>query len=186
MAHAGDVIQGPRTKILFRQTARDTAGALLQLEQWVQPKAPATPAHLHPRQTERFRVVSGVMGVRAGGQARTLRAGEEITVAPGVPHAMWNAGDEPLHQVIELLPALRSEMFFETIVGLERDGKMPVGRPPNLLQFALILREYENPLASPPLLVQRPILATLAAVGRLVGYRSWYPAYSVHGPVEQQ
>ncbi len=184
MAHAGDVIEGPRTKILFRQTARDTDGALLQFEQWVQPNTPATPAHIHPRQTEYFRVLSGTMGVRAGNHTQTLVAGEDISVPLGTPHAMWNAGDEPLHQLIELRPALHMETFFETIVGLERDGKLPVHRMPNLLQMALILRAYDNPLASPPLVIQHIMFGGLAELGRLLGYRSWYPRYSVHGPVD--
>jgi hypothetical protein len=96
---------------------------------------------------------------------------------------MWNAGEDELHQLIELRPALRSETFFETIVGLEREGKLPEKGTPNLLQMALVLLAYDNPLAAPPRPIQTVLFAILAALGRLVGYRSWYPRYSPYGRV---
>ena len=121
--------------------------------------------------------------MRVNGQESILEAGAEVIVPPNTPHAMWNACEDVLHQVIELRPALRSETFFETIVGLERDGKLPEKGMPNLLQMSLVLRAYDNPLAAPPQLIQGVLFSILAALGRLLGYRSWYPRYSPHGPV---
>ena len=181
MAKSGQFIESPRTRILFKKTAQDTAGALLQFEQFVQPHAPATVYHVHPKQSEFFRVVSGKMGVRVNGKTQILEAGSEVTVPPNTPHAMWNASEEELHQVIELRPAFRSETFFETIVGLERDGKLPERGAPNLLQIALVLLAFDNPLAQPPRFIQLPLFGLLAGIGRLLGYRSWYKSYSPYG-----
>ena len=183
MAHIDEVVESPRTRIIFRKTAQDTAGEVLQFEQFVQPNAPATVYHIHPKQAEFFRVVSGKMGVRVNGQTQILEAGAEVTVPPNTPHAMWNAGEDTLHQVIELRPALRSETFFETIVGLERDGKLPEKGVPNILQMSLVLLAYNNPLAQLPHILQTPLFAVLAAIGWLLGYRSWYRRYSPYGPV---
>jgi hypothetical protein len=48
------------------------------------------------------------------------------------------------------------------------------------LQWAVISREYEDELylASPPLLVQRVRFGLLATIGKLLGYKARYPAYS--------
>ena len=77
--------------------------------------------------------------------------------------------------------ALRMEEWFETFFGLQRDGKVNAKSGlPNLLQWAVISREYEDEiyLAWPPLLVQRVRFGLLATIGKLVGYKARYPAYS--------
>lgn len=181
MAYAGKEIESPSTRLVFEKTAADTDGELLRFEQFVKGGNPEVPEHIHPKQEERFVVHSGRMGVRAAGSEKVLGPGEEILVPPGTPHTFWNAGDEELHHVVELRPALEHETFFETIFGLQRDGKFPAEgekRPPNLLQGALIVTGYENFLARPPIPVQKILFTPLALLGRLFGYRASYPKYS--------
>jgi mannose-6-phosphate isomerase-like protein (cupin superfamily) len=185
VAYAGKVIESPTTRLLFKRTAADTDGALLRFEQFVRGGTPEVPEHVHPRQEERFVVLSGRMGVRAAGRERVLGAGEEVVVPPGTPHTFWNAGEEELHHVVELRPALEHEVFFETVFGLQRDGRFPVegdGRPPNPLQGALLVLGYGNYLAKPPIPAQRALFGPLALLGRLFGYRKSYPEYSDDRP----
>jgi quercetin dioxygenase-like cupin family protein len=174
MARAGEVIESPDTRLVFLKTAADTNGEMLRFEQFVEPTHASVPEHVHPRQEERFEVVSGKMGVRAAGTERVVGAGEEIVVPPGTPHTFWNAGEGELHHVVELKPALRHETFFETVFGLQRDGR----NLSNPLQGALIVLEYENYLARPPIFVQKIFFRPLALLGRLFGYRASYPRYS--------
>lgn len=47
--------------------------------------------HVHPRQEERFEVLSGKLGLRVGGVERVLGEGEAITAPAGFAHAAWNA-----------------------------------------------------------------------------------------------
>src|SRR3712207_2297726 len=63
MAEAGQEIYNPRQKdrIIFKQTARETGGDLLQLEIFTSPNAAPPPDHVHPRQEERFETVSGTL-----------------------------------------------------------------------------------------------------------------------------
>ena len=81
----------------------------------------------------------------------------------------------------ELRPALNSEIFFETLYGLARDCKTDENGVPNLLQQAVTLNgvnKGEIYLAWPPVPVQKALLAVLAPVGRLLGYKDHYPRYS--------
>ena len=126
MAYSGKVIESPDTRLVFKETAKDTNGELLRFEQFVQKDHAPVPAHVHGRQEERFVVLSGRMGVRAGEKEIVLGPGEEIVVPPGTPHTFWNASPdgEVLHHAVELRPALKSEVFFETVFGLQRDGRL--------------------------------------------------------------
>lgn len=184
MAYAGKEIESLSTRLVFKQTASDTDGELLQFEQFVKSNNPEVPEHVHPRKEERFVVLSGRMGVRAAGKEQVLGPNEEVTVPPGTPHTFWNTGEEELHHVVELRPALNMETFFETVFGLQRDGKFPTEgekRPPNLFQGALIVTEYENYLAGIPMAIQKILFRPLAFVGKLLGYRASYSRYSDDG-----
>lgn len=185
MAYEGKEIESPTTRLVFKQTASDTNGELLKFEQFVRGGNPEVPEHIHPHQEERFVVLSGMMGVRAAGKDQILGPGEEVIVPPGTPHTFWNAGDEELHHVVELRPALKSETFFETVFGLQQDGKFPAEgekRPPNLFQGALIVSEYENYLAGLPMSVQKVFFPPIAFLGRLLGYKANYARYSEDPP----
>jgi quercetin dioxygenase-like cupin family protein len=180
MARPGDVIEHPvtRERIVFRQTAQETQGALLQFDDILQAGGIGPPEHIHPHQEERFQVVSGAMGVRVGGREQILRAGESIRVPAGVAHVWWNAGDEELHQITEFRPALKLETFFETFFGLARDGKCDKVGQPYFLQIAVMVPEYDIYLSRPPMLMQKVLFAVLGPIARLSGYRASYPKYS--------
>lgn len=183
MAKAGEKIYNPVQDdwIVFRQTTRDTGGELLSAELLVSPRG-GNPLHVHPLQEEYFKALSGTLGVQVGEEHRSLGEGEEAVVPPGTPHRWWNADDaEEARVLVELRPALNSEIFFETLYGLARDGKTDENGVPNILQQAVTLNgvnKGEIYLASPPIPVQKVFLAAFAPVGRLLGYKDHYPRYS--------
>ncbi len=182
MARAGEEIHIPvqNDRIIWRKTARDTGGELLRLDLIVSPHG-GNPLHVNPHQEEYFKAVSGTLGVQVGDKHRRLRDGEEAVVPPGTPHRWWNEDEEGARVLVELRPALNTEIFFETAYGLARDGKTDEKGVPNLLQQAVTLNginKGEIYLASPPVAVQKALLATLAPVGRLLGYKDHYPRYS--------
>ena len=184
MARAGDCIESPilQERIVFRQTARDTGGALLQFDDYQAVGAPGPVEHLHLRQAERLTVVSGSMLVRVGGQERRLIAGEAVDIPPGVPHRWRNVGTDELHVLTDFRPALDLERFFELIFGLARDGKTDATGTPRFLQIAAMSPAYGIYLPAPPLPLQRALFALLGPIARLRGYRPWYPAYSSIDP----
>jgi len=184
MARQGDELRHPITgeRIVWRQVARDTGGALLQADLFAMPHASPAAAHVHPRQEERFEVVAGVLKVSIDGVETTLGPGDVAVVPPGTPHTWWNVNDAEAHIVADIRPALRSEMFFETLFGLAADGKTDQRGLPRPLQLATLVTEFSDEvrLARPPAFVQRLMFVPLAAVGRLRGYRGWYPQYSAN------
>jgi quercetin dioxygenase-like cupin family protein len=178
MARAGDEMVDPNTgeRMIFRKTAKETNGELLQLD-WIGKAGwKAGPLHIHPYQEERFEVMSGTLGSHVAGVERIHEAGEVVVAPAGSVHTVWNAGgeEEEVHSLVEFRPALRQETVLETVTGLAREGKTnKAGVPKNPLRLALIAHDYEDEiyLAQPPLFVQRVIFG----VGRLLGYRAEYP-----------
>ncbi len=181
MAKAGEEIVNPVTghRIIFRKTTRDTDGQLLQMDWIGRPGWKAGPVHVHSFQEERFKVLSGTLGSHLAGVERRHKPGDEVVVPAGVKHTVWNEGAEEVHALVEFRPAsLRSEIMLETVFGLAQDGKLSsAGIPKNPLRLALIVHDYEDQiyLAQPPLAVQRVLFGSLAAIGRLLGYRAEYP-----------
>lgn len=182
MAKQGDVVENPRRleRVLLLETGQETGGRRLALRVTAEPNGVSTPVHLHPRQRETFHVTSGRLTYLKGTrERRTAGAGETVVIEPGTPHSWWNDGPATLEMDGSLEPAGRFQVFMETVYGLIRDGKVTRGGVPNLLQMAVIAREFREDIVMTEL--PRPaqvLLPVVAVVGRLLGYRSWYPRYS--------
>jgi quercetin dioxygenase-like cupin family protein len=173
MARAGEEIHNPVQGdwIVFRETARDTGGKLMSGELVVAPSG-GNPLHVHPLQEEHFEILSGTLDVQIGDEHLSLGEGEEATVPPGTPHRWFNESDREEVRVLgEVRPALNSEVFFETLYGLARDGRTDESGVPNPLQFAVMLNglhKGEIYLAEPPVALQKALFALLSV--RQVGW----------------
>jgi quercetin dioxygenase-like cupin family protein len=183
VAVVGQTIENPISgeRITWRETAVSSGGELLAFDLELQPGAAVAAEHLHLRQEERFAVAAGTIGLSVSGRETALGPGEEVIVPPGTAHHWWNGGDEGAVVGVELRPALESEVFFETLFGLARDGKTNAKGIPGLLQIAVAyadLGESCSRLTRPPVSVQRLVLTPLAPIGRMLGRRATYPAYS--------
>jgi mannose-6-phosphate isomerase-like protein (cupin superfamily) len=178
MIHAGDTIENPVTgeRIVFHLTSRETNGEAVVFETFVQPNGFVAAAHVHPRQEERFEIVSGTLGLRVGGEEIVAGSGETLTVPAGTPHRFWNAGDDEVRFRCEVRPALNFEQLLETMFALAADGKTNKKGMPNLLRLAVIARAHFDVvrLPFPPAFLQRLGLALGAPMGRLLGYSPTY------------
>jgi quercetin dioxygenase-like cupin family protein len=186
VAKAGDIIENPvtRERIIFLKTTRETNGELLRFED-VLPPGFSIFEHFHPHQEERHEVLSGTLRGRVGGQERDYAEGEKVVGPAGVPHAWRNSSSEQeLHLISEIRPPLVFETIMETSFGLARDGKTTKqGIPKNPLQLAVLVDEMRGMFYSSraPVAVQEAflaLLAVMASVGRLLGYKAGYPEYS--------
>jgi mannose-6-phosphate isomerase-like protein (cupin superfamily) len=151
------------------------------------PGAAVVGEHIHPMIEERFKVISGRLSATVGDARLELEAGEEAVVSAGVAHDWWNASDtEEAHVVVELRETVpgsdpvRFELLIGTLFGLANDGKVDRKGRPKPLQAAVIAKEFDDVVrfTKPPRPVQRVLIALLAPLGRLRGYRGAYPEYS--------
>ena len=185
MARVGTEMVNPVTKerFVWRHTAASTGGAYAEAELILAPGATVAAPHTHPEQREDFRVEQGVIVLKVGDEdEQRLEVGAARSIPPGTAHVWSQAGPDETHVVVRLTPALRSEDFFETFCGLARDGKTTKkGMPRNPLQFAVLAHEFRREFALPSpaaRAIARPVLALLAGIGRLTGFRARYPDYA--------
>jgi len=188
MSKAGDIFENPITgeRAVVRVGTEDSGGDLVITDLYVSPGGRVAAEHVHPVINEGFTPVSGRVGFRVNGQESVAKIGQRLHVSPGTAHDWWTAGDKEAHAVVELSPAARFEVAISTTFGLARDGKTNANGLTNLLQLALLSREFEDVLYStnPPRAVQKVRFAVLAPVARLLGYRGSYPEYGPSGFVE--
>lgn len=149
MAERGQRIEGYDSEIEFIETTAETDGERVVIEIFYQGTGIMPPEHFHPNQTERFDVLEGEILAVVDGKEMTLKPGDSFDVPAGTTHQMWC--DVPSRQRWTTTPALKTENFFETMWGLQKDSK--AGAPaPSLAQTALTLRHFaeEFRLTSPP------------------------------------
>ena len=151
---------------------------MLRVEYSIDPGG-AVPAHRHPYQEQRIRVLSGELRRRVGDREIILHTGEECTIPPGVAHRQWHASAQRVDIVLELKPPLHFEVFAETICGLARDGQTNRKGEPNVLQAAVLFTELRDTMmpAGPGTWLASAFFRVLAPVGKLLGYRSRYSKY---------
>lgn len=193
MIRPGQVLTHPLfgTRLTFLHTAAETGGRLLEWETLYKPhrgKESGNIPHFHVTFVEQYEVLKGTAGFELKGEERQARAGTHVEIPIGTSHRnLWNAStDDVLFRThIEmnppnLRPLLFIETFFETLYGLARDGQVGAdGLPRSYLHTALLVQGFEPDTwtAGSPIPIQRVVIGTLAAVGRLRGYRTQYPQY---------
>lgn len=183
MIARSEVLENPAIGhwIRFLVRSADSGGELVRIEAGFRPGGSVGVPHVHPAQEERFEVRSGRLRIRLGRDERTLGAGEAVTIPPGVPHGVWNAGDTDAVATVDVRPAGRIDEALETIFALARDGKVNRKGMPNPLRGALIAREYGTYMARPPVWVQRAAVAVIAPLARALGYRARYEGRGAPG-----
>ena len=102
----------------YKVTSADSGGALAALEVTIPPRTLVKP-HNHSREDEYTVVLAGTVGARVGDQVVEAAAGASLVKPRGVPHAMWNAGAEPV-RVLEVLSPGGLEDYFEELAPVLR------------------------------------------------------------------
>jgi mannose-6-phosphate isomerase-like protein (cupin superfamily) len=152
MARAGDELVNPLTgeRIVFRRTAAETAGRLLEMDDfWTRPGHRA-PEHVHPQMQERWEILAGNAAFRIGGVERIARPGQVVVATAGVPHLAWNPIEEPVVLRIQMSPALGWEAFIERLFALacaEHAAPPAVPDPAPVLE---LLSEFPREIALAP------------------------------------
>jgi quercetin dioxygenase-like cupin family protein len=170
-------ISDPNTgqRVVFRRT-----GDVLELDLYVS-RGAYVARHMHPSQEETFTGVTGTLVLNVGDETKTIGPGDSVTIPARTPHGFDPAVDDA-HLVVTVSPGLELDRYFRAYLGLSREGRLRVparGLPKPLLLFAVLLHRYRREMAAPgiPLWLQRPLIAVMAFVGRLLRRRESYPEY---------
>ena len=178
MIRSGDTIKNPVTgeTLTFLAASCDTGGEYVLVECTVEPDGFVASPHVHPYQTETFKLVEGKLGIRAGGEIKHLLPGDTAVVEPGTAHKFWNAGETRAVFRCEVRPALQFESLLETLFGLAEDGKVNRKGMPNPFRLTVIANAHFDTVRLPvvPAVLQKAALAMGAPVGRLMGFEPTY------------
>jgi mannose-6-phosphate isomerase-like protein (cupin superfamily) len=123
-----------RNRYILRGEHTDGGFALIEHE--IMPRSLAAPIHTHSREDEYSYVLSGRVGVQIGDEVGEAGPGELVAKPRGIPHAFWNAHDEPA-RLLELISPAGFERYFEELAPhLSGDG------PPDFERLAEIRARY--------------------------------------------
>jgi mannose-6-phosphate isomerase-like protein (cupin superfamily) len=126
---------GLGTRYLVR--GDQTEGRFALIEHTIPPRALAAPVHTHQHEDEYSYVLSGRMGALVGEDEIEAGPGELVAKPRGVPHAFWNAGDEPVRLLELISPGGFDQYFADLAPILNAPGE------PDFAALAAIQARYE-------------------------------------------
>jgi GrpB-like predicted nucleotidyltransferase (UPF0157 family)/mannose-6-phosphate isomerase-like protein (cupin superfamily) len=137
-------------RIVFRTTAAETGGRVLEMDAfWTRP-GHRTPEHVHPEMQESWRIIAGGPRFRIGDTERTAGPGEVMVAEAGVAHMAWNPRSVPVHVRIQMRPALGWETFIERLFALEAEMQGDGRRGLDPAMLLELLREFPREVALAP------------------------------------
>jgi mannose-6-phosphate isomerase-like protein (cupin superfamily) len=149
------------------RSSEDTSGELFEATNWIEPRMPDSPVHVHPTAEESYSVIEGALEVFMNGEWSPVHAGETATVPAGVPHSVRNASDESARIVNIHQSAQRFESFFRDMHRLIHEGKikrLPPKDPRSTIYAAMLFGSYPDEIRAtkPP----NQVFQALALIGR--------------------
>jgi quercetin dioxygenase-like cupin family protein len=186
MLKQGEVYENPATgiKAIVRVGTDETNGEQLVVDLYTRKCGAGSALHVHPVIFERLTIACGRVGVSLNGVTSIAEVGSTIEIPPGVPHRWWNAGIYEAKVTMEIRPAARFEEFIRNCIGLAQDGKTDATGIPNLLQLAVLAKEFRDVIRFPSWFSQDILFTILAPIARLMGYRGNNRAYLTRPPSE--
>ena len=102
--------------------AARSGGSFALVEHPLAPRSLGSPVHTHTHEDEYSYVLEGTIGVQIGDEVLEAAAGDLVFKPRGVPHAFWNASDEPARLLEIISPAGFERYFDETAQLFPPDG----------------------------------------------------------------
>lgn len=173
MLQAGDTLDlgALGAKFFIRKTAAETDGRSFEMEWELGPETGGTPIHVHPKASETYEVLEGMLEVYDNGVWRTLSAGERLVIEAGVPHTFRNSTAAVARVYNTHAPAMRFDHYFEGLGKLSSGGIISAQRitPKAILHLAMLMTSHEDEIISvkPP----HRLMRIFARIGRWLGYR---------------
>ena len=164
---------GHGERLTFTGLTKSPSGDRIEIDGTAQPGA-GPPMHVHYRQDESVRVISGRIGYQElGSEAKFGEAGDVVTWPAGVAHKWWNAGTGEVRMTGWCSPPGNVEFYLGAIfASMKQNG----GGRPGLFDAAYLAVHYrsEFEMLAVPLFVRRVIVPIVYALGRALGkYRKF-------------
>ncbi len=114
--------EGERVHLLalgvrFMIDGTQTGGAFSLVEHPLPPRALGSPIHTHANEDEYSYILEGRVGLQLGEELIDAGPGDLVFKPRGVPHAFWNAGDEPA-RLLEIISPAGFENYFRELAPL--------------------------------------------------------------------
>lgn len=113
----GEAVRLLALGVRFMIGGETTGGAFSLVEHPLPPRALGAPLHTHANEDEYSYVLEGRVGVQLGDEVLEAGPGDLVFKPRGVPHAFWNAGDEPA-RLLELISPAGFENYFREMAPL--------------------------------------------------------------------
>ena len=117
------LVEGPFSAVLLMASSA-SGGRLSLVEHPLAPRALGSPLHTRSHEDEYSYILDGQIGAQVGDEVITAGPGDVIAKPSGIPHAFWNAGDEPA-RVLEIIAPGGFEDYFAGLGGLLAAGGPP-------------------------------------------------------------
>lgn len=117
------LVEGPLGAFLLAG-ADLTDGAASFVVHTLAPRALGAPVHTHTREDEWSYVLDGAVGIQLGEEDHVARPGDLVLKPRAVPHAFWNATDEPA-RLLEVITPGGFERYFSALGRILGTGGMP-------------------------------------------------------------
>jgi quercetin dioxygenase-like cupin family protein len=113
----GETVWLRKLGIRFMIGGEQAQGNFALVEHPIGPRALAAPMHTHRYEDEYTYVLEGEIGVQIGEEVLVARPGDLVFKPKEVPHAFWNAADEPA-RALELISPAGFERYFAELAPL--------------------------------------------------------------------
>jgi mannose-6-phosphate isomerase-like protein (cupin superfamily) len=155
-----------------------TEGDDMVLERVMKPHTGKADPHRHLDYVESFEVVEGTATVVVDGRTIEAGPGERVEIPVGVPHRnAYNATGADLHLRHRAAPGSPFVEAFVSALGhhMEAGTVNGQGEFPQLQLFVTLHgTRGQSFLPTLPIVLQKPVIALVALIGRLRGYKPRY------------
>lgn len=129
------LLKGPLGALLLLP-ATETDGRFTVVEHLLAPRALGAPVHTHRHEDEYAIVLEGMVGVEIAGKAFEVGPGSVVVKPHGIPHAFWNAADQPA-RLLEIISPAGFESYFAELGNI-----LGAGGPPDLAALVALAARY--------------------------------------------
>ena len=151
-------------RLELRRFRNENGSLTLELKGSLPARSEGPPLHVHHREDEGGKVISGTVSALVDGKTVVAGPGESVSFPRGCAHRWWNDGDEKLVFEGFATPLVDFDRYLQAVFEVVNAG--PAGRPP-LFYMAHVLRRHRR--TQQVLIVPKPVQLLLFPIVIFIG-----------------